>query len=99
MQKMKKANSDNSLGCGLVVMENVGNFLLHCVLYTNIRDKYIPKFCTINKKISKEIFSWTPYPLSTQKLSVSTANELSRQFRQEMHRKRDTFYKDLEKVK
>ena len=54
MQKMKKANSDNSLGCGLVVTENVGNFLLHCVLYTNIRDKYIPKFCTINKKISKE---------------------------------------------
>ena len=63
MQKMKKANSDNYFGCGLAVTENVGHFLLHYVLYTNICDKYIPKFCTINIKISKASIFLGPHIL------------------------------------
>ena len=110
---MKKANTDNCLGCGLGVTENLGHFLLHCVLYTNIREEYLPKFYEINRNISltfeneNQILICILDPVSSQLpdevikgwTSVSRAYELSRQFWYDMHRKREKYYKDLDEVK
>ena len=113
LHKMKKAQTDTCLGCELGVTENLGHFLLHCVLYKNIREEYLPKFIEINKNISltfeneNEILICILDPVSSKLpenvikgwTSVTRAYELSRQFCFDMHRKREKHYKDMDKVK
>ena len=113
MHKMKKVNSANCLGCGLGVTENLSHFLLHCVSYSKIRQEYLPKLLEINGKIAQTfenenqilisildpVSSKLPEAVRQGWTSVNTAYEISRQFCYDMHRKRDKFYKELDKVK
>ena len=90
--------------------ENLNHFILHCKLYDNIRQQFVPKFLLSNTKISEimnnennliismldPLSSKLPKELTDNWSSVSDAYELGRQFCYRMHMKREKIYKALD---
>ena len=111
LHKMKKAKSPQCFACGQNQIENINHFLLYCQYYQNIREEYLPKLVTSNKNIAcilddedqvlvsifDPISSKLPQIVRKGWDSVKNAYQLSRKFCSDMHRKRDKFYRELEK--
>ena len=98
--------------CNKEISENVSHFILHCTLYDNIRQQYLPKLLLNNTKISEIIndenlliisildplSSKLPDELTANWSSVSAAYEVARKFCHRMHLKREKIYKELDNI-
>ena len=110
LYKMRKVKSPNC-ACENTVSENLSHFLLHCHLYDNIRQQYIPKYIQMNSQvldlinnesllltsILDPLSSILPERIVKNWVSVKTVYDLSRQFCYRMFLKRKKIYKDIEK--
>ena len=110
--KIKKAKSPLCLGCDENEIENLNHLILHCQNYKDIRENFIPKHLMSNKSLS-DIFenedllitsildplsANLPYDITKNWTSAKTAYETSRQFCYNLHRKREKWYKNLDKL-
>ena len=106
---MKKIKSP-ACACDKEMSEDICHFLLHCGLYDNIRQQYIPKYIQMNSQIINivdnenllliSIFdplsSKLPENISNNWSSVRDVYELSRIFCHRMHLKREKIYEELD---
>ena len=112
MFKMKKVKSPLCFGCGEKEIENLNHLLLHCHQYQDIREQFIPKLIANNNSLS-EIFEKEdllilsildplsgklPDVITKNWVSAKSAYGMSRQFCYNLHRKRDKFYENLDKL-
>ena len=108
MCKMKKIKSP-TCACDLNVSENIPHFLLHCVLYQNIREQYLPKYLQMNNNLTSilnseklilisildPLSSKLPDSVTSNWSSVRDVYQLSRKFTYRMHLKREKLYKEI----
>ena len=109
MYKMKKVKSP-ACACGTGTTENLPHFLFHCVLYSSIREQYLPEYFTMNKNIVSicddehlliisildPLSSKLPEIVTTNWNSVREVYQLSRKFIYRMHLKREKIYKEMD---
>ena len=110
LHKMKKVNSAICMGCDRSESENLSHFLLQCSFYQQIRENYLPKLMEINPNISdlfgnEELLmmmildplnSKLPERITKFWTSSKRAYELSRNFCNNMHRKREKMYAEYD---
>ena len=109
--KMRKAKSQNCLGCGNIESESLTHILLHCTNYKEIREAFIPQYLNENNFLS-DIFDNEDQlilsildPLSSKLPDIVTTNwespklayRMSRIFCYNIHKKREKIDIDLDK--
>ena len=108
MFKMKKIKS-SMCACNKEINENVSHFILHCTLYDNIRQQYLPKLLLNNTKISEIINNenllviFILDPLSSKLPEdiwsfVSAVYGVARKCCHRMHLLREKIYKELDNI-
>ena len=109
--KMKKVTTNLCLGCEKNTSESLDHFLLECSQFDNIRQEYLPQFLLSNTQIvtildNQEqtilsildpVSSKLPENVRKGWTSVNAAFELSRKFCSDMHKRRESYYRSLEK--
>jgi hypothetical protein len=109
MHTMHKVKS-SSCACNNEISENIPHILLHCPLYSSIREEYIPKFIQMNNKLPEicdnenllvisildPLSSKLPHSLTANWTSVSGVYEVARKLCYRIHSKREKIYKDLD---
>ena len=95
--------------CDNITPENLAHFILHCEMYKNIREQYIPKYIQLNKNILSicdneklllisildPLSSKLPDNITTKWSSVCDVYQLSRKYVYRIHLKREKIYTEM----
>ena len=111
MFNMKKIKSPKC-ACDNETIENLSHFILHCQMYDDIRNQYLPKYIEMNRNVIQvadnetmlmlsildPLSSKLPENITSNWSSVVGVYNLSRKFCYIMHLKRDKIYTELDNV-
>ena len=109
LHKMKKVKTP-ICACIEETPETLAHFILHCELYNDIREHYVPKYVGLNKHVTsvcddeQQLIISILDPLSSKLPDLVTSNwtsvkevySLSRKFIYRMHLKREKIYREID---